>query len=240
MRLLPVLFAAAAACVGAMPANPSPFQVTQPGSGKNITLRLLGGEHWSWLAEGVGIDARTVVRNSDGEFVYAERLSDGTLGPSFNVVGEVDPEARRIPKNLVMSDEARDKLCRDEGLRCNDKDFDTLFNNTDTSRPRSTNRAPTNGTVKNLVVLMRWLDHIDRTVPSVEDIDVLMNWEGPHPLAPTGSVRDVYRINSYGKLNLESTVYKWITMDNTEEYYADGTSGTFSCRCHYSAHLTSL
>jgi M6 family metalloprotease-like protein len=221
--LLIVFLAAWAVSVGAISANPAPFRVTQPGSGKNITLRLMGGEHVSWLAVGDGIDAYAVVRNpNNGEFVYAELQSDGTLGPSSNVVGEVDPEARRIPKNLVMSDEARDRVCKELKLRCADKDYNEGFN--ETRRLQKAN-TPSTGDIKNLVVLMRWSDHKDRTLPSVDDIDVLMNFNGPHPLAPTGSVRDVYMVNSYGKLNLTSTVYKWVDMDNTEKYYADGTSG---------------
>lgn len=84
---------------------------------------------------------------------------------------------------------------------------------------------PTTGTLRNLVVLLRWSDHDDRKLPTLSDVDTLMNHEGPHPLCPTGSVRDVFLENSYGSLVLESTVIDWIPMDNTEDYYSNGNRG---------------
>ena len=44
-------------------------------------------------------------------------------------------------------------------------------------------------------------------------------------LAPTGSVKDLFRENSYGALNLESTVVGWVDLPNTESFYAAGQSG---------------
>ncbi|KAG7359169.1 M6 family metalloprotease domain containing protein [Nitzschia inconspicua] len=81
------------------------------------------------------------------------------------------------------------------------------------------------GTLRNLVVLIRWSDHQNRVLPSKENIDILMNHQGPHPLCPTGSVRDVYLENSYGALDLQSTVTDWIPINNTESYFANGNSG---------------
>jgi M6 family metalloprotease-like protein len=83
----------------------------------------------------------------------------------------------------------------------------------------------TTGTLRNLVVLLRWSDHANRTLPTQSDIDILMNNDGIHTRCPTGSVRDVFLENSYGKLVLESTVIDWILMDNTEQYYSNGSRG---------------
>jgi M6 family metalloprotease-like protein len=83
----------------------------------------------------------------------------------------------------------------------------------------------THGTLHNLVILIRFTDHKNRTLPSRADIDILMNHDGPHPLCPTGSVRDVVLQNSYGALTLESTVIDWIDLDNTESYYANNVTG---------------
>eukprot|EP00591_Stephanopyxis_turris_P009233 CAMPEP_0195511396 /NCGR_PEP_ID=MMETSP0794_2-20130614/3726_1 /TAXON_ID=515487 /ORGANISM="Stephanopyxis turris, Strain CCMP 815" /LENGTH=558 /DNA_ID=CAMNT_0040638981 /DNA_START=362 /DNA_END=2038 /DNA_ORIENTATION=+ len=84
----------------------------------------------------------------------------------------------------------------------------------------------TNGKLKNLVVLMKFADHTKRSLPSRDDFVILMNKEGEDPLAPTGSVRDVFLKSSYGKLSVESTVYKWITLPKTEAEYANGNSGS--------------
>ncbi len=44
-------------------------------------------------------------------------------------------------------------------------------------------------------------------------------------LAPTGSVRDYYTENSYGAMTLQSTVTVWVTLPQTEAYYANGLDG---------------
>jgi len=80
--------------------------------------------------------------------------------------------------------------------------------------------------LRNLVVLIRFADHRDRALPDAADFEVLMNGPGGEGTsAPTGSVRDVFVSNSYGAFALESTVYPWITVSRTEEYYADYKSG---------------
>ena len=87
-------------------------------------------------------------------------------------------------------------------------------------------RTATTGTLKNLVILLKFKDHEKRTVPSKKDIAVLMNSEDVEEnLAPTGSLKMIYRNNSYGQLTIESEVTDWITLNNTEKYYAGGESG---------------
>jgi hypothetical protein len=86
----------------------------------------------------------------------------------------------------------------------------------------------TTGTLKNLVVLLYFNDHheVKRNVPSVEDIKVLMNSDEPDDdLCPTGSLKGVYRENSYGQLTIESTVTEWFVTEKSEKWYADGVSG---------------
>lgn len=102
--------------------------VTQPGSGKNIMLRLKGGEQFSFVGRRCWYRRVHFVRNDGGDFVYAELLNDGTLGPSSDRVGDIDPEARQIPKNLVMSNEVRDRICKQHKLLCGNMDYDKGFN----------------------------------------------------------------------------------------------------------------
>ena len=90
-------------------------------------------------------------------------------------------------------------------------------------------KVPSTGTLKNLVVLMRFQNHKARVLPTAENFEVLFNHDGEnkphHDLAPTGSVRDVFRINSYGKLTVESKVYGWVDLPEPESYYAAGVGG---------------
>lgn len=83
-----------------------------------------------------------------------------------------------------------------------------------------------NGSQRNLVILLRFSDHKTRDLPTVNDFNILLNKKGGHPdIAPTGSVRDVYSISSYDQYDLVSTVVGWVDLPETEAYYADGKSG---------------
>jgi M6 family metalloprotease-like protein len=85
--------------------------------------------------------------------------------------------------------------------------------------------ASAEGSLRNLVVLIRFADHVDRILPSPTDYDILLNGPGGSSIAPTGSVNDVFLTNSYGKFSLQSTVYPWITLSQPEAYYGDNKSG---------------
>mmetsp|Transcript_56401 Transcript_56401/g.136859 ORF Transcript_56401/g.136859 Transcript_56401/m.136859 type:complete len:850 (+) Transcript_56401:1929-4478(+) len=93
--------------------------------------------------------------------------------------------------------------------------------------PQQRRRATsTVGTLKNLVILIRFPDHSSRKLPSVDEVDVLMNNEEiDNVLAPTGSLKMKYWENSYGQLTIESTVNEWIQVSRSEAFYADGLSG---------------
>lgn len=85
---------------------------------------------------------------------------------------------------------------------------------------------PKVGIIKNLVVPIRFADHKTRTLPSVADLDVLMNSKTPHvTLAKTGSVWSVFDESSYGMLSLESTVVDWVDTKFTEAQVGAGKSG---------------
>jgi hypothetical protein len=92
------------------------------------------------------------------------------------------------------------------------------------------------GTLKNLVILLRFRDHRNRAVPTKNEIDILMNSEEAHPIyAPTGSLKMVYWENSYGQLTIESTVADWIQLRRNEAYYANGDSGVGNSRVFHEA-----
>jgi M6 family metalloprotease-like protein len=116
-------------------------------------------------------------------------------------------------------------VCTGETPEEADEESDTRYLR-QTNRITPEHRNLLTGTLKNLVIPIIFSDHHHRPRPSREDLDLLMNHDGPHEIAPTGSVRDVYLNNSYGLLTIESTVVDWIQLPNSEAYYADGDSGT--------------
>ena len=98
-------------------------------------------------------------------------------------------------------------------------------------RRKTARRDKQRGDDKNVVVLMRFKDHTARPSPA-KDLEEIFNAPGGDPtLAPRGSVRDVYLANSYGTFQLNSTVFAWVTLPKTEQYYADGNSGRWLRRC---------
>jgi hypothetical protein len=93
---------------------------------------------------------------------------------------------------------------------------------------RTASTVPVIGTLKNLVILLKFKDHKNqnRSVPSKDDVYVLMNSEEvDKDLAPTGSLKMIYWENSYSQLTIESEVTDWIDVKEDESYYANGRSG---------------
>jgi hypothetical protein len=140
--------------------------------------------------------------------------------------GNVDPAKKKPKKGLRGKTDEQKNKGKKEGNIFNQVsrmlDDATGLPTVDDHHRRA---IQTTGTIKNLVIPLKWNDHNARPLPSTEDIDVLMNHAGPEERCPTGSVKDVFLENSYGKLELESTVVDWVLVPNTEAYYADHVSG---------------
>ncbi len=200
--------------VFAIPAAPFPFSEFQP-DGSEITLYSRGDEHYNWMEDR---DGYTVVRNR-GWFEYAEQGPSGHLNPNGMIVGRDNPRAVGLQKHILPAPAVRAQSAK--------KVNGVSDGSGGASAPEAVGPS---GAIKNLVVMIRFSDHTGRTLPSVADVDVLFNAVGGDPtLAPTGSVRDVYYENSYGQMTLNSEVNPgigdWITVSNTEAYYANGKSG---------------
>jgi M6 family metalloprotease-like protein len=193
-----------------MPPNPNPIKVRQP-DGTEIVLRMRGGEGYHWFED---LDGFTVVLE-EGVYRYAKLGTDKRLAATDLVVGRVEPRRAGLQPHILPP---RDVLEREQAAYLSEPQDPT----------RAASGVPPVGPVKNLVVLCKFSNHTFgvQTRPEA-DYDVLFNAVGGHPtLAPTGSVRDLYLENSYGTLTLDSTVVAWVTLPQTEAYYANGQSGT--------------
>lgn len=194
----------------AVPASPFSFSDVQP-DGSHVTLHIRGDEHFNWTEN---TDGFTVVRDAGGRYVYARLGADGRLEATGFEVGKADPRALGLTRRILPAPAVR-------------------------AQSRLTGASPLIGeaatppeavlpvgNVKNMVIMIRFSDHVGRPLPSSADIDTLFNAVGGDAqLAPTGSVKDVYLENSYGQMTLNSTVFGWIDVPNTEAYYANGQSG---------------
>jgi M6 family metalloprotease-like protein len=194
----------------AVPASPHLFEETQP-DGAVVKLHVRGDERFHWMEDEAGY---TVVRSNKREYMYGQRNAQGRVVPTNLRVGRDDPKQAGLGRHIQPSDIIRKQV--------------------QVTAPQSPSGgstapelgSPVTGTVKNLVVLVRFSDHTTRPLPSRANVDTLFNALGGDPtLAPTGSVKDYYAENSYGNLTLESTVLDWVTVPQTEAYYANGVSG---------------
>jgi len=190
----------------AVSANPNIFQETQP-DGTLVSLRVRGDEHFNWTEDMSGY---TVIRNK-GWYEYARVNPQGRLVPTGLKLGHDNPEAFGLHPGMLPSAEQRAASAK------------TSPTGSGTSTPPGV--APF-GSIRNLVVLIRFSNHLGRALPSPGDVDVLFNAAGGDPvLAPTGSIRDLYLQNSYGQMELNSDISAWITVSGSEQYYANGNSG---------------
>jgi hypothetical protein len=180
-----------------------------------------------------------VVPGKDGFMYYAtQQPKPGANGEKLVAtnfrVGKVQPEKRSA---LRTSSTPLFKNCDME--LCQDDDDTNTTSTTEMGAVRKLRPGqpdgdkdhrqlaiPKVGTLKLLVIPIRFADHKDRTLPSKENLDFLMNSKTTDStLAPTGSVWSVYNENSYGMLDLQSTVVDWVDTTFTEAQTAAGKSG---------------
>lgn len=191
----------------------------------------------------------TVVRDDSGLYTYAKLADDGKLVPSSESVGQSPPQAakknlRPLPDNQniffdgsVASSTAAVEAQAKRRAGCpRERSCGQERRHLRGSSKRSTTdqyhrRTATIGTLKNLVILIKFRDHSRRTVPTKNEVNILMNSEEKDPIyAPTGSLKMVYWENSYGQLTIDSHVTDWIRVSGSEAYYAAGESGVGSNR----------
>ena len=81
------------------------------------------------------------------------------------------------------------------------------------------------GVIRPLIILVRFTDHMDRPLPSVDEVDQLYHGTGTSDLIPSGSIGEFMRANSYDKVILQADILDWTLTDNTEGYYSYDKSG---------------
>lgn len=211
------LLVARPAALDASPASPHPISHRQP-DGNVITIYIRGGEHFHWYEDA----NQYTIMESNGAFFYARLDDRGQLTATNLLVGRADPAQAGLTKRILPAPEHRHSLL---GGHDHEHQHDDIRGGGGPAALIAGGGGAI-GTVKNVVIMMRFSDHVGRTLPSQSDMEVLFNNVGPHAtLAPTGSVRDVYLENSYGLLTINSTAFGWVTLPNTEAFYAGGASG---------------
>lgn len=79
--------------------------------------------------------------------------------------------------------------------------------------------------IKVLVLPIKFADHVDREVPTIEYLEEFFNGEGSSETNEVGSVREWLRRNSNGKYTVQFVVQDWDVSTRTEKETAGGKSG---------------
>jgi M6 family metalloprotease-like protein len=190
------------------PTTPNAIVVRQP-DGREVSLHFRGKPPQTWYEDELGLP----VLSTGAGYVYALESASGALEPTPWPVGSVDP--RRVGITAHVARPAPAPV--------------SAKSKAPSAGPRGT-FALGSGSVKNLVVLLRFSNHgpsgQNRTLPSTSDVDTIMNAVGGDPtLAPSGSVRDHYLENSYNQFTIDSVATGWLNLPNSEGYYTNNNSG---------------
>ena len=206
-----IAFGSTNTTIFAIVASPHPVTVKQP-DGTSITLFLRGDEYFHWYEDEQGF---TVIQEN-GVYSYA-KLDDNNKLVSTNLqVGDFNPKKSGMQPRVLPPPDAIQVMRQAILSKLSTKDEPVAL-------------VPTTGTVDNVVIMMRFSNHSGRTLPSNANISTLFNVVGVDPTyAPTGSIRGTYLENSYGLLTLDSGVFGWVDLPNTEQFYANGNSGLTS------------
>ena len=190
----------------AITATPLPIESHQP-DGTTFLLRLRGDEYYHWFED---MNGYAVVQVGD-EYRYATHDAAGELVATPYPVGKFSP-------STTVGIEFRHRPGPDARLRLQQVRAQQM--------KTAAAITPPNGTVKNLVVLAQFFDHGGLQTRPASEYTTLFNTAGGDPtIAPSGSVRDVWKENSYNDLDLVSTVHDWVVLPQYEAYYANGKSG---------------
>lgn len=182
-----------AVSASAVPARPGRVVVEQP-DGTGVEVCLNGDENQNWISTP---DGYTLIRDAKG-FLTVARGENGTLQAS----------------ELRYTGEASIGAARSSGFVKNLRPEKKSLRRAQTSSTQIDGTFPATGTRKLLMLLVNFSDK--EPLYSSEAFDAYMNTEG---FSSTGSFRDFYLENSYGQLDIHTTVTRWITVPFPKSYY---------------------
>jgi len=227
----------------AVPASPDGLEVTQP-DGNVFRLHVRGDEYFCWTetAEGYAV----LKDPADGFWKYARPAADRA---AFQIiararVGTADPRVlglstRVLPEAGALRETLR---VRRRALKAEPVSLPVpvqsaeVLQTPDPDAPpvQPPSMIPVSGTktIRNIVLLACFSNHWDAAANtvlsafgrvSVSEYTNLFNQVGHTADGAAGSVKDYYKEVSYGKLTVESVVFKWVKLPKSESYYgADG------------------
>ncbi len=220
----------------AVPATPDTIRMTQP-DGSEISLRLIGDEYFSMF---VSLDGYPLLKSTDGFFHYAipNAKGDYILSPYratsqkttdsklVSILSEIDK--RQVTDYLFTKiQEKRTELQKMQNHKSledlNKKSSKELLSS---SRPdiqssgiKGSSRIANNKNFKGLVLVVEFADQkLNKNYP-FSTFDKIVNQVGYNDYGFTGSVKDYFYDQSYGKFDPTFDVIGPITLPQNLEYY---------------------
>lgn len=199
LLLLSALCALACSRAAAVPAYPGLITVKQP-SGKTVSIYLRGDEHNHW---GETPDGYTLLRDGEGFWAFARATAEGGIEASALRYDGSSLAAERagIRKGLRPSRSISQPDVQQSGVH-------------KAKKLQVSNSFPTKGKHKLLMLLINYND--TETLYTQADFQNVMNQEN---YAGTGSFRDYYLEQSFGQLDIETTVTPWVKLNGAKRYY---------------------
>lgn len=202
-----VAFAVAQLCCAVI-AYPGWIDFKQP-DGTIVKIRLHGSEFVKWAESE---DGYTLLYDSHGNLVFADIDSNGDLKPTDMLAVNVDERT----VNVRMRLQTIDKKLAFSSRQVN------MLNQAVEARRRtiaslSDSKKPVVGTRKMLLILVDFQDY--KFQKTKQDFEMLMNQLDYTSGGRYGSVRDFYRENSFGKLDLTTDVAGVYHLANVRAYY---------------------
>ena len=201
----------------ARPAHKAAVKVQQP-DGTYVTIRLHGDE---WRSFNTTDDGYSVVKDSRGYYVYAE-LKDGQLEATAQVAHDL---AERTASELAFLSGVQKMLAPEMTAEKAEMKAAVEKRQQETLRSR---RATSYNNFRGLLILIEFNDREFSREDYPEILNDMVNKEGYTGYGNqkyTGSVRDYFSDNSFGKFTPEFDVYGPYKV-NYSQYYPDGSTAS--------------
>lgn len=213
-----LLAALTAGTARAVPAYPDSISVLQP-DGTRVSLCLRGDEYLHWA---VSPDGFTLLQDEAGFWTFATHDNDGRLAPSSLRYSNSSEPARLqgIAPGLTFCPEQLAEKYQRAALPqvWKQADHGSLPQRAADKSLQLEESFPTTGKHKLLVLLVNFSD--TETSYTQEEISEMMNGVA---YGGNGSFRDYYLAESYGQLDIDVTVSRWVQLPYSKSLY--GTDG---------------
>ncbi len=190
-----------------VPASPYPYIKTlSDGTQIELIMRGDGVVHWEETTDGY-----TVLKNTQGQYVYAAKDKYGVLVPTTIFVNSVD---NRTQEELAFLS-TEDKYITYSSSQIQAKT--ESYYSDERSQESSAKSFPTTGSRKLITILVEYPDvSFTRTHSEFND---LFNGSSYNLEEATGSVKQYYSDNSFAQLDLTTDVVGPYTLPNNMAYY---------------------